>query len=681
MARVVAALPGGGEQRPGQLQMAEAVAEAIEDGHHLLVQAGTGTGKSLGYLVPALLADRPFVVATATKALQEQLVAHDLPFLHGCLGRDFTWALLKGRSNYLCRAALVDVARDADQGVLIEGPGLGRERLEAVGEWVEATASGDRADLPFSVTNAEWSRLSVSSAECPGAQRCPEGDICFAEDARRRAAAADVVVVNIHLYGSHLAAGGMVLPDHDVVVIDEAHALEDIAAATLGVTLTAGAVGAVVRAARSLLAADHPAIAPLDAAATRLAGALAEEVGQRVDPGAGPLGLALVGAAEAATAVVGAARQLEPHGEATSRRDRLVQLASGLVEEVRRAGELGDDQVAWVEDGPSPALRVAPVDVGSELAARLFPEVTAVLTSATLVVGGSFDPVAQRLGLDRRPPARHHHEDDHEDDDEDDHEDDDEDDDVDHGHEVGHEYEVGHEEAGHEDAGEAPAWRGLDVGSPFDYPNQALLYCAAHLPGPRTPAYEEAMLDELEALVRAAGGRTLALFTSRRAMEAAAARLSGRLPWEVLVQDSLPRPLLHRAFLDDETSVLLATMGFWQGFDAPGRTCSLVVVDRLPFSRPDDPLACARREAATRARRNAFTAVDLPRAAMLLAQGAGRLIRSGDDRGMVAVLDKRLATASYRWDLIRSLPPMRRTKDPEEARRYLAELATVAPSS
>ncbi len=644
LGQVVAQLPGGGEQRPGQLRMAEAVADAIEGGHHLLVQAGTGTGKSLAYLVPAVLAGVRCVVATATKALQEQLVAHDLPLLHGCLGRDFTWALLKGRSNYLCRAALGDVARGADQGVLLEGPGLGRERLDEVAGWVEETASGDRADLPFAVTNAEWSRLSVSAAECPGAQRCPEGEICFAEGARRRAAAADVVVVNIHLYGAHLAAGGMVLPDHDVVVIDEAHALEDIAAAALGITLTAGALGAVARAARSLLAADHPTLGPLDAAATRFATTLAEVVGQRVDPGAGPLGLALVGAAEAATAVVGAARQLDPSGDAASRRDRLVQLASGLVEDVRRAGELGADQVAWVEDGPAPALRVAPVDVGSELAARLFADTTAVLTSATLVMGASFEPVAQRLGLDRPSP-------------------------------VPGLAGPGAEEGAHEREGRAPAWRGLDVGSPFDYPSQAVLYCAAHLPGPRTPAYEEAMLDELEALVRAAGGRTLALFTSRRAMEAAATRLSGRLPWEVLVQDVLPRPLLHRAFLDDETSVLLATMGFWQGFDAPGRTCSLVVVDRLPFGRPDDPLACARREAATRARRNAFAAVDLPRAAMLLAQGAGRLIRSADDRGMVAVLDKRLATASYRWDLIRSLPPMRRTKDPEEARRFLAELA------
>jgi len=212
------------------------------------------------------------------------------------------------------------------------------------------------------------------------------------------------------------------------------------------------------------------------------------------------------------------------------------------------------------------------------------------------------------------------------------------------------------------------------VGSPFDYPDQALLYCAAHLPDPRARDFEPAMLDEMESLMRAAGGRTLALFTSRRAMEAAARHLGDRVPFRVLVQDELPRPVLHRSFLEDETSVLLATMGFWQGFDAPGRTCSLVVIDRLPFSRPDDPLVEARRQAATRARKNAFAEVDLPRAAVLLAQGAGRLIRSRDDRGVVAVLDGRLATASYRWDLVRSLPPMRRTKDRDEAIGYLTAL-------
>lgn len=617
--------------------MAEEVADAIVGDHHLVVQAGTGTGKSLGYLVPVVLMGVRCVVATATKALQEQLVASDLPFLRRTLGIDFTWALLKGRSNYLCQAALADAVSGSAQGVLVEGPGLDRARLDAIVEWEETTSSGDRADLPFAVGDAAWSTLSVSAAECPGAQRCPHAEQCFAEHARLRAARADIVVVNSHLYASHLASGGAVLPDHEVAVIDEAHALEDIAAATLGVTITPGRVGQVARGVRSLFTADHPSIAPLEVAAAGLAAVLAGSAGRRVDPGGGDLARVLTGAAEAAATAMAAAREVEPGGEAASRKDRLVLLAGELVSDVHLVGELSDDQVAWVEDGPFPALRVAPVDVGAELADRLYPEVTVVLTSATLAVGGSFEPVAGRLGLDRAAPHR-----------------------------------TGDDEAQGTDS---PDWRGVDVGSPFDYPSQALLYCAAHLPDPRRPGYEEAMLDELEQLIRAAGGRTLGLFTSRRAMEAAVDHLGDRLPWEVLVQDSLPRPLLHRAFLEEETSVLLATMGFWQGFDAPGPTCSLVVVDRLPFSRPDDPLAAARREAATRARRNAFATVDLPRAAVLLAQGVGRLIRSASDRGVVAVLDRRLATASYRWDLVRSLPPMRRTKDPDEARRFLSELA------
>ncbi|MGI9120534.1 MAG: ATP-dependent DNA helicase [Acidimicrobiales bacterium] len=644
LARVVAQLPGGGEERPGQLQMAEAVAEAIEDGHHLLVQAGTGTGKSLAYLLPSVLMRVRCVVATATKALQEQLVTNDLPFLHRALGSDFTWALLKGRSNYLCRAALADVVGGVDQGALFDGPELERERVAEVVAWTATTSSGDRADLPFSVANADWARLSVGVGECPGAHRCPHGDICFAEDARQRAAEADVVVVNTHLYGTHLASGGVVLPDHDVVVVDEAHALEDIAAATLGTTLSAGRFTQLARSCRALFTPDHAvavaAAKALEAAADGLARVLAPLTGQRVQPAEGDVAVVLLTATEAVAAAAGAARGIDPGGDAVSRKERLLQLATSLSDDLHAVAELDDARVAWVEDaservgtdGRSVSLRVAPIDVGAELALQLFAQATVVLTSATLVVGGTFEPVARRLGLDRAPPE----------------------DDV--------------EEA-------TPRWRGLDVGSPFDYPRQALLYCAAHLPDPRTDAYPAAMLNELEGLIRAAGGRTLALFTSRRAMEAAEAHLAPLLPWQVLVQDALPRPLLHEAFLAEETSVLLATMSFWQGFDAPGRTCSLVVVDRLPFSRPNDPLAQARRTAATRAKRNAFASVDLPRAAVLLAQGAGRLIRSVEDRGVVAVLDRRLATASYRWDLIRSLPPMRRTKDQAEVRRVLAELA------
>jgi ATP-dependent DNA helicase DinG len=433
-----------------------------------------------------------------------------------------------------------------------------------------------------------------------------------------------VVVVNAHLYGLHLASMGAVLPDHEVVVIDEAHALEDIAADTLGLDVGPGRFDNLARACRAIFTADHPAAAGVEAAGARLGSILDGLVGERIDPAAGDIAMALVSCGEAIATASSAARTLDASGDAAIRKERLLQLAGHLGGDVSTLASLPPSNVAWVEGDGQPSIRVAPVDVGEELATRLFKAPTVVLTSATLSVGGSFDTIANRLGLDRSERT----------------------------------------------------WHSADVGSPFDYEHQARLYCAAHLPDPRAAGYEAAMLAELESLVAAAGGRTLGLFTSRRAMLAAAEHLRDRVPYRLLVQDELPRPLLQSAFLDDEHSVLLATMGFWQGFDAPGRTCSLVVIDRLPFARPDDPLSEARRANATRNRQNAFAAVDLPAAAVLLAQGAGRLIRTADDRGVVAVLDKRLATASYRWTLVKSLPPMRRTKDPAEVRRVLAELDT-----
>lgn len=619
--RVVAALPAG-EERAGQITMARAIAEAIDAEEHLVVQAGTGTGKTHAYLVPALLSGRRSVVVTATKALQEQLVHRDLPFLQKHLGVPITGALLKGRSNYLCRAALADAVAGADQGSLL-GETHDREALAEVVAWTAITTTGDRSDLPVAVSNAEWSRLSVGVGECPGANKCSYGDLCFAEDARAAAAEADVVVVNTHLYGLHLGSEGAVLPDHEVVVIDEAHALEDIAADTLGLSIGPGRFENLARACRTIFTADHPAAVALDAAGARLGSILDGMVGERLDPSAGDVGIALVSCGEAIAAASTAARALDVGGDAATRKERVLQLSSHLGGDVGSLAALPGGTVAWVEGDGSPTIRVAPVDVGEALAQRFFKAApTVILTSATLAVGGSFDPIAGRLGLDRAERT----------------------------------------------------WKGLDVGSPFDYETQALLYCAAHLPDPRAAGYEVAMLTELEELIAAAGGRTLALFTSRRAMIAAAEHLRDRTPYPLLVQDELPRPLLQSAFLDDEQSVLLATMGFWQGFDAPGRTCSLVVIDRLPFARPDDPLSEARRAAATRKKQNAFAAVDLPAAAVLLAQGSGRLIRTASDRGVVAVLDRRLATASYRWTLVRSLPPMRRTKDPAEARRVLAEL-------
>ncbi len=616
---VTSALPGGGEQRPGQQAMAAAVEGAIRDGRHLLVQAGTGTGKSLAYLVPAALSGRPVVIATATKALQDQLVGKDLPFVAEHLAGDLTFAVLKGRSNYVCRQRLGEIEAGSQlalDGLIDRAP---EEELATVRAWAATTLSGDRAELPIEPSPATWAAVSVGARECPGAQRCPQGDSCFTEAARRAAGDADVVVVNLHLYGLHLETGGAVLPEHDVVIIDEAHQLEDVIAATFGVDLTAGRFAALARTARSVL--EDPATNDsVESAGLGLARALGEHVGRRLRGALDPeIADALVAARLALESLSAGLRAVpaDRDDEASARAVRATKTTAFLMAEIDSVLAIPAGHAAWVE-GPeaSPSLRMAPVDVGPTLAERLWSETTAVLTSATI------PPAAiARLGL---PP-----------------------DGVDQ----------------------------LDVGSPFDHEHNALLYCAAHLPDPRETAWEGAAHAELRALIEAAGGRTLALFTSYRAMDAAVEVLRPRLDVPVLTQRDRPKPALLSSFTDDEPTCLFATMGFWQGVDVPGRTLSLVTIDRIPFPRPDEPLMQARREAA---RADAFRLVDLDRAATLLAQGAGRLVRGADDRGVVAVLDPRLARKSYRWDLVRALPPMRRTKDRTEAEAFLRQITTQA---
>jgi ATP-dependent DNA helicase DinG len=605
--RVVAALPGGGEARAGQLEMAEAVGGVLERGGQLVVQAGTGIGKSLAYLVPVILSGRTTVVATATKALQDQLATKDLPFLAAHLGQPFEFAVLKGRANYLCLQKAVEIGQGDDQLVLEdvredELGSFGKELVRLI-QWAKGSRTGDRADLDFEPRARAWAQLSVTARECPGALACPQGEDCFAEAAHRRAAAAQVIVVNTHLYAMHLATGGWLLPEHEVVVFDEAHALEDVAASAFGLELGEGRFSALARTIRAMAPEEADAV---DVAGRRLGDALEGERGRRVSPA--QLESVMAASGEAVRRALAGVRS----GEADeNRRTRAVKAASALAEDVATAASAGDDDVAWVEGGPGPAvLRVAPVEVGTLLAERLWSSVrTAVLTSATIPSN-----LPLRLGLP---------------------------------------------------AGAQP----LSVASPFDYESQSLLYCAAHLPDPRQPRYEAAMQAELEALVRAAGGRTLALFTSWRAMRAAAEALAPVLPWRVLTQDELPKPALLATFSEDETSCLFATMGFWQGVDVPGAALSLLVIDKLPFSRPDEPLMQARRDRAGAA---AFRTVDLPRAASLLAQGTGRLIRSTTDRGVVAVLDSRLATAGYRWELVQALPPMPRTKDRAEVETFFA---------
>ena len=599
--RIVAALPAG-EDRVGQQEMARAVGAAIDGGRHLIVQAGTGTGKSAAYLVPAILSDKRVVVATATKALQDQLAGKDLPFLAQHLGRPFRFAVLKGRSNYLCRQRVREMAGGDDQLSLDDVDAddlseLSRQLLTLADIGRDASFTGDRADLDFEPRPRAWASVSVTGMECPGATKCPSGEECFAELARQRAEEADVIVVNTHLYGAHLASGGHVLPEHEVVVFDEAHELEDIAASSLGLELGAGRFRAFARNIRRLVEATT-------AEEVARSGDLVEHAlgavhGQRLTNGLGDeLESVLSVAAERVNRAGSALRGAD---KADPARARGLQAGGHLAGDIAAIVGATADDVVWVE-GPAhtPVLKMAPVDVGAALASRLWSEVTAILTSATIPLN-----LAPRLGI------------------------------------AGDECDV------------------LDVGSPFDFDGNGLLYCAAHLPDPRRPEYESAMHDELEALIKAAGGRTLALFTSWRAMHAAADAVAPRVPYRILTQAELPKPALVRAFSEDETSCLFATMGFWQGVDVPGSALSMVVIDKLPFSRPDEPLMQARRDRAGAA---AFRLVDLPRAATLLAQGAGRLIRTSTDRGVVAVLDARLAHAGYRWDLVRAMPPMRRTR-------------------
>ena len=430
LAHVVAALPGGGEARAGQLTMAEAVAEAIREQRHLAVQAGTGTGKTLAYLVPAILSGRPVVVATATKALQDQLAGKDLPFLQAHLGRPFEWAVLKGRSNYVCMQRLSEIGSAAGEGTQQSLDGVAErapaEELVEIARWATRTDSGDRADLDREPSERAWSAVSVSARECPGAARCPSGSICFAEAARSRAAEADVVVVNLHLYGLHLASEGVILPDHDIVIIDEAHQLEDVVSATSGLELGAGRFSDLARKLRGVVADDGLA-AGIDDAGRLLAEALRPHRDSRLrrlpDDLAGALAV-VVGRVQSA---LDASRALPANAtdDVRTRATRLQQSAGALLDDLHAVSLPGDDVVLWVEGPePAPVLRVAPIDVAELLRDGLWSKPSVVLTSATLPgrlgqrlgmpagraepldVGSPFDYEANALLYSRGSPAR-----------------------------------------------------------------------------------------------------------------------------------------------------------------------------------------------------------------------------------------------------------------------------------
>src|SRR4051812_143888 len=603
--------------------MAEAVAAAAAEGDHLLVQAGTGTGKSVAYLVPAVAhavrTGRPVVVATATLALQAQVVDRDLPrvsrALAPLLGRTATYGLVKGRRNYLCRHKLDGGFPDDDEDTLFGGTSSGRpqassrlaEEVLRLREWADETASGDRDELVPGVSERAWRQVSVSAHECLGG-RCPLLDECFVERSRAAARESDVVVTNHSMLAIDAFEGRQILPEHDLVVVDEGHELVDRVTSTITDELSPSTVERAARKAARLAETDD-----LDAAAETFRSALAELPAGRLRALPPALGQALTLVRDAARGLQSA---LKP--EKGQDVDGARQVARAQVDEVydvaQRLLDEGDHDVAWVSEDSrrGPVLHVAPIGVAGLLRERLYPDRTVVLTSATLELGGTFAAVARSVGLS---------------------------------------------------GPDAPSWRGIDVGSPFDYPRQAILYCARHLPAPGRDGTGSAGLDELADLITAAGGRTLGLFSSRRAAEQAAEAMRQRLDVPVLCQGDDQTSTLVREFARDARTCLFGTLSLWQGVDVPGPACTLVVIDRIPFPRPDDPLMSARAQAVADAGGNGFLAVSATHAALRLAQGAGRLVRSATDRGVVAVLDSRLATARYGGFLRTSMPPLWPTAD------------------
>lgn len=636
----------GGTERAGQVRMAEAVAEAIESNRHLIVQAGTGTGKSLAYLVPVLAQDARVVVATATIALQNQLVGRDLPRLVGAveplLDHRPSHAILKGRRNYACLQKLRD--GDAEEGpTLFDATATSRLGKEVVRlrRWAQASKTGDRDEVVPGVSDRAWAQVSVTAQDCLGAHRCPYGKECFAERAREAARDADIVVTNHALLAIDALEPLPVFGEHDVVVVDEAHELTDRVTNAATDELRSPIIErAVRRAARHVKNARPEALSTAGARLDHLLRGLPEG---RLDDLPAELAAGLAEVRDTAHPLV---TELAKDSSARGLTEALRQRARLAVEEVHEVADRllahEDHDVTWVEvDAESGrSLKVAPLTVASLLRRALFGERTVVLTSATLALGGNFDILARQVGLELGEAAAA----------------------------VGPDASVDPPAAG------PPAWSGLDVGSPFDYRRQGILYVARKLPPPGRDGIAAATLDELAALVEAAGGRTLGLFSSHRAAVAAAEAMRSRLSAPVLLQGEDATAALVGKFAADVRTCLFGTLSLWQGVDVPGPACQLVVIDRIPFPRPDDPVRSARQKAVDEAGGNGFMTVSAAHAALMLAQGAGRLIRTSADRGVVAVLDSRLSTARYAGFLRASLPHFWYTEDGDQVRRSLTAI-------
>ncbi|MEY3430618.1 MAG: hypothetical protein RJB30_550 [Actinomycetota bacterium] len=637
-----------GSPRAGQIEMAEAVANALSDRHHLIVQAGTGTGKSLAYLVPALVHGKRVLVATATLALQRQLVERDLPrvkdALEAELKREITFAVYKGVGNYLCLQKMNSEESNSDNEILIDISTLERDARK-LREWaIKPGVSGDRDDAP-EVDRRVWLANSTSGRECVGADECRFGSECFAVRAKAKAQSADIVVTNHTLLAIEIVDSHPILPERDAIVLDEAHEFLDRTTQAVTEELTSSRVS---RAANMLR--KHMPGKLADAftkAADQFADALTEfgdeyrirsEEERRLTELPDQLNAPIRKVKEAAEAVVAAINADSEIVDPDSLAERA--RVKGAVNEVKTTTQkmlrIGEGYVLWYEPNFA-TLYLAPLDVSPVLRENLFTKTPVIATSATLSVGKSFDAIAKNLGI------------------------------------------YGAEEEVDEDWTIDPTnVQMLDVGSPFDFANQGMLYLPRHIPEPGRDGPSKEALVELGELIDAAGGRTLALFSSWRGVEMAdehLRRVLAELPIAIITQrrgDSVGS--LVERFAADPTSILLGTMSLWQGVDVPGPACTLVAIDRIPFPRPDDPVISARANQADSAGGSGFMQVSLPRAALLLAQGTGRLIRSTEDRGVVAILDSRIVTKRYGSILLNSMPPFWRTSDGAVIRDSLKRL-------
>ena len=651
----------GGEPRVGQIEMAQAVANALEDRHHLLVQAGTGTGKSLAYLVPALVHGKKVLVATATLALQRQLVERDLPKIKEALdkelNRDISFAIYKGVGNYICLQKLNNSAELPEAQEIIDSSYLESDakRLRA---WAQSPGvSGDRDDAP-EVDRRVWQASSVSGRECIGAEECPSGSKCFAALAKAKAQSADIVITNHTLLAIEIVDSHPILPERDAIVLDEAHEFSDRTTGAVTEELTAARVtrAAVMakkhmptKASDALIKASEKFANSIEEYANdvkidlTLAGRL-EQLPSQLEAGMRKVKEAVTGVLQ----LISADEQIiDPNTMAE--RARVKGALNEINQTITKLLKPGGTHVLWFEPNFS-TLYLAPLSVSDVLRKNLLSKTPIIATSATLTVGKSFDAIAKSIGFLLNEKLE-----------------------VD---ENDSKLEVG--QVDESDEMDPANLKILDVGSPFDFANQAMLYLPKDLPEPSRDGISPQALVELGELISAAGGRTLALFSSWRSLEAADEYLRKFLP-------NLNLPLLTQRkgdsvgalverFAKDEKSTLLGTISLWQGIDVPGCSCTLVTIDRIPFPRPDEPVSAARAAQVDLAGGSGFMQISLPRAALLLAQGTGRLIRSVDDRGVVAILDSRIVNKRYGSILLNSMPPFWRTHDGAVVREALSRL-------